>query len=644
MSVTVSDYTALLSGSYWTGDEITGQPAIVTYSFPTTVPPNVGDDYSPSTVLSWRPFNATERAAARAAMDEFEAAAGIRFIEVRQGLGDIVFNFVNFDTTPNAGISGFAYHPGHYWQDNIDGVSYATSHYTSAGDVYLNTQKSFDYHSLVGILLHEVGHAVGLKHPFDGDDPDHPETLAGGLDHTSNTVMSYTGPLTITLGQFDRIALHHIHGAMALPFTWSYDALTETVTIDGNAGADLLTGTSTRDIISGASGNDTIIGYEGDDVLDGGGGDDTVYGGPGSDTVKAGPGTNLLVGGSLNVGFGSTDSEFYEPGQNVRNTFVAPLVSSLAPSFTTIGDFDGEDDIIDISGFGFASFADLVVRATASGSYDLQIEITVGGRQHVVLIESYGFGQVPRPGDFQLDSSEAVEVFGTAGNDVLIGLGGMDTVAGLVGNDTLTGGGGGDTLDGGEGRDAAGHGSAAVAVFANLANPGANSGDAAGDSYFSIEDLYGSVHNDTLVGDGGGNTINGQLGNDSVFGNAGNDRLDGEDGKDTLFGGGGVDTLVGGADNDFLRGETDADRLFGGPGNDIAGGDAGKDTLFGGTGDDRLLGNSENDFLRGEAGNDSLFGGIDDDIMGGDAGLDRLFGGAGLDKLLGNADDDFLRG
>jgi len=33
---TVSDYTALLSGDYWNGIEVTGKPVIVTYSFPTS--------------------------------------------------------------------------------------------------------------------------------------------------------------------------------------------------------------------------------------------------------------------------------------------------------------------------------------------------------------------------------------------------------------------------------------------------------------------------------------------------------------------------------------------------------------------------------------------------------------------------------
>ena len=34
----VTDYTALLSGNYWNGIEVTGEPVIVTFTFPTTAP------------------------------------------------------------------------------------------------------------------------------------------------------------------------------------------------------------------------------------------------------------------------------------------------------------------------------------------------------------------------------------------------------------------------------------------------------------------------------------------------------------------------------------------------------------------------------------------------------------------------------
>ena len=50
----VSDYTALLSGSYWNGIEVTGKPVIVTFSFPTSLPAYDASvrGFTPATVAS----------------------------------------------------------------------------------------------------------------------------------------------------------------------------------------------------------------------------------------------------------------------------------------------------------------------------------------------------------------------------------------------------------------------------------------------------------------------------------------------------------------------------------------------------------------------------------------------------------------
>jgi len=87
----------------------------------------------------------------------------------------------------------------------------------------------------------------------------------------------------------------------------------------------------------------------------------------------------------------------------------------------------------------------------------------------------------------------------------------------------------------------------------NLAS-GGTGGDADGDSYVSIERVFGtsfddsitgSDGNDTLLGNGGGDFLNGGQGNDSLLGGAGTDSF-------------GYDTANGGADviSDFFSGET----------------------------------------------------------------------------------------
>ncbi len=122
-----------------------------------------------------------------------------------------------------------------------------------------------------------------------------------------------------------------------------------------------------------------------------------------------------------------------------------------------------------------------------------------------------------------------------------MGGGGNDTLTGGVGNDTLIGGTGADTLIGGTsttdaagGSDWASYASSAAGVTVDLtdanndgkADAAGLGGDAAGDSYYYINNLQGSANNDVLTGNANDNT------------------LIGGGGADTLSGGGGADTLV----------------------------------------------------------------------------------------------------
>ncbi|MBP2233681.1 serralysin [Sinorhizobium kostiense] len=142
---------------------------------------------------------------------------------------------------------------------------------------------------------------------------------------------------------------------------------------------------------------------------------------------------------------------------------------------------------------------------------------------------------------------------GGAGNDtitgnnaanVLWGNAGKDTLSGGNGNDNLVGGAGGDRLDGGNGSDLANYSNAAAGVVADLHSPGVNRGDAAGDTYVSIERLYGSAFADSLRGNNAANLLNGLAGNDVLYGRGGNDTLIGGNGADRLVGGSGADTFV----------------------------------------------------------------------------------------------------
>ncbi len=121
---------------------------------------------------------------------------------------------------------------------------------------------------------------------------------------------------------------------------------------------------------------------------------------------------------------------------------------------------------------------------------------------------------------------------------------------------------------GGAGIDTASYSGAAAGVTMSLMKGVAGAGDAAGDTFKSIENVTGSSLADSLSGNLLKNTILGEGGDDLLFGNAGIDTLKGGADNDTLDGGAGKDTLDGGDGNDRLIGGADKDTLTGGLGND----------------------------------------------------------------------------
>jgi len=303
------------------------------------------------------------------------------------------------------------------------------------------------------------------------------------------------------------------------------------------------------------------------------------------------------------------------------------------------------------------------------------------------------------------DRGDAIR--GLAGNDTLIGGAGDDLIEGGDGNDVLNGGAGADVLDGGDGFDFASYSGATAGVTASLADPAINSGDAAGDSYLSIEGLIGSAFNDVLVGNGLANTLQGGAGNDMLNGGAGADTMSGGLGNDIYYvdnagdittenAGEGTDTvrsyinwtlaanverlelqgsgnlngagnalnntLVGNSGNNLLNGGAGNDYMVGGAGNDIyivaAAGDQTIEAANGGTDTVRsyinwtLANNVERLELQGSSNlngtgntlNNTLVGNSGNNSLSGGDGNDYIVGGAGNDTLNGGAGNDTLIG
>ena len=91
-------------------------------------------------------------------------------------------------------------------------------------------------------------------------------------------------------------------------------------------------------------------------------------------------------------------------------------------------------------------------------------------------------------------------MFGGQGPDILRGDAGDDRLFGGQDGDSLEGGAGADLLDGGRGTDERDLPHSATGVAASLASGHGTAGDAAGDVYVSIENMWGCYYDDVLEG------------------------------------------------------------------------------------------------------------------------------------------------
>ncbi len=233
------------------------------------------------------------------------------------------------------------------------------------------------------------------------------------------------------------------------------------------------------------------------------------------------------------------------------------------------------------------------------------------------------------------------------GNDTLIGRGGNDSLNGGVGDDLLDGGAGGDALDGGDGVDEAAYGGAPSRVVVDLLASQAATlvGDAFGDTFIGIENVSGSGFNDDLRGDGVANVLWGGSGSDGLMGRGGLDRLIGGPGDDLFFLEDlGFSSLTGfaydfvvealgeGADTAIVFAQDNPDTFSSVEtytlGDNIEHGQIRNAIAFNMTGNalaNSITGNSAVNTLRGFDGNDTL---------NGFTGLDSLIGGSGDDTYV----------
>jgi Ca2+-binding RTX toxin-like protein len=323
--------------------------------------------------------------------------------------------------------------------------------------------------------------------------------------------------------------------------------------------------------ISGSAFNDTLIGDAGANTLRGGLGADVLNGGAGADYASYAGSTMGITASLANstVNTGEAAGDTYISIESLSGSNFDDILIGDAFDNTFQGNL-GADQIDGGGGFDYASYFNATTGVTAS------------------LANS-----ASNTGEAAGDTYANIEgLTGSAFADVLTGNGG---------DNWLLGGLGADQLDGGLGFDVAAYGNATAGVTASLANPSANTGEAAGDTYTSIEGLSGSALNDILIGDGGNNVLRGQGGADQLDGGAGIDTVsyqNASSGVTATLNTSAPYTNTGDAAGDIfisienLSGSTFADLLIGDSGNNFLYGSSGADILFGGAGNDTFYGNS----------------------------------------------------
>ena len=334
-------------------DSEVGDDIIITYSFvedsSLKFTEGARSSGGPNKSTVWA-MNDAQKVSVRQSLDAWSDVVDITFVEVIESEDSDVVGTMRFGFTTYKGegenVAGWATGPGkgygngEIWintTDDDDGVA------QRAKDDLFQKGSSQDYLT----LLHEIGHSLGLAHPFDGfllDGAD-PDTGKGApLDNNKYTVMSYTQDDTIGAwidGEYvwsvsytpmvlDIAAAQFLYGAQEttnlgdttyvfgddLPFAeaiWDADGdndrldfsnFTTDLTVSLVPGASstiptiipsgewtmtdnlgIALGTDIENAVGG-SGNDTIVGNDLSNVLNGGLGDDTLTGADGDDIFE----------------------------------------------------------------------------------------------------------------------------------------------------------------------------------------------------------------------------------------------------------------------------------------------------------------------------------------------------------------------
>ncbi|MDO8995174.1 MAG: M10 family metallopeptidase [Sediminibacterium sp.] len=431
-------------GSLWSTDLITGYG------------PN-SDTGSEPWSLSFLPISSSDQIHFVEALQRWEDVANIEFKftqETSNNVGDIRAAFTHSDTLSAAAWTYFGANRsvfnGDIWFDREG---------SAANEIWEPGTFSFM------IVMHEIGHALGLDHPFEDS------SFPVSLDTISKTIMSYSAiagnqnsdftfepttpmPLDISAIQYLYGPNNNYHsGNDSYSFgdsqtyhetIWDSGGINDLLSYTGiqDSSIDLREGmgsiignavyaldANTENLIpniwiaydavienaQGGSGADLLTGNDVDNHLDGGAGNDQLYGGGGNDVFDW---ESDLRGGNDEM-HGGPGNDTY-----VTDSLLDIIIESPGEGIDTIWAFE---------------------------TYSIE---NISSVENLYLSGEQSINATGNDLDNELRGNEQDNLLtGNAGNDDLDGQRGDDMLLGGNGNDILRAGYGHDILDGGAGRD-----------------------------------------------------------------------------------------------------------------------------------------------------------------------------------------------